>query len=159
MKKAPPTIYPSTHAISIPASVPAPLPVSTIISPTDETFWVTNVTNRNVSLLDLNMTVRAFMTINLLDKRHYNFTSEQVMNSVQNGSIYRKRNMIKVRAVPPQNNRIQSILTQETSVPSRARSAIPTIQPNYEELNLSDDKFAEEASEFVEKDKKPIIQR
>jgi hypothetical protein len=157
MKKVP-EFNTSARAVSIPASGPEALPVTEAAS-NEETFWITNISNRNVSLGDLNLTVKAYMTVNLLDSRHYHLTSAQLHKSAKSGSIYAKRNMIFVRLIPPEKNKIQSILTQENWIPSRARSAIPTIQPNYDELNLSDEAFAEEASELVEKDRKPLISK
>lgn len=59
-------------------------------------LWVKNTSKKNVSLRDLNITIPAGKSVNLLDNKHYNFTELQVQKSIESGSIYLKRNMIRV---------------------------------------------------------------
>ena len=66
-----------------------------------EEFWLTNVTKMDVMLGDLRVKVPSHSSINLLDSRHYNFTKEQLDKSAESGSIYIKRDKIKVRKVAP----------------------------------------------------------
>ena len=45
----------------------------------------------------------------------------------------------------------------ETSIPSRQRSIYEITQQNYEELNVSDEQFAEENADLAEMDRQPLI--
>lgn len=120
-----------------------------------KSFWVTNVSKRDVSLADLNVTIRSFTSVNLLDGKRYQLSEQQIEASLKNGSLFKKRDKIKLRVSAPPSNKAVSILTQETALPSRARSGIPLIVPNYEELDISDDKFAEELADTAEQDRQP----
>lgn len=120
------------------------------------TFWVTNISNMNVSLADLNLTIKAYSSVNLLDKRHYSYTFDQLAKSVESGSVFKKRDKIVVRKIAPEVMKANIPLTRETFIPSRERSVYTIKEENYEELNVSDEQFAEDNAELVEMDVKPI---
>lgn len=121
-----------------------------------QSFWVTNISKMNVSLADLNLTIKAFSSVNLLDSKHYQYTKEQVINSVKSGSIFKKRDKIIVRKIPPEILQANIPLARETFIPSRERSVLVLKEENYEELNISDEQFAEENADIVDLDNKPI---
>ena len=121
------------------------------------TFWVTNISNTNVSLLDLGLTLRARSTVNLMDSRHYHFNLEQLKKSAESGSIAAKSNKIKVRAVPPTVDVPVLVTNQDQYLPSRANFGVDVIKPVYEELELSDEAFAEENADLSEQDRRPIL--
>lgn len=106
-------------------------------------LWVTNICNRNVTLSDLNLTIKAYSSINLLDKKHYNYTLEQVNKSVSNGSIFNKRNKIVVRTFPPNYEKENKIKESNNFISSRERSVYSIKEEYYEELDISDDDFIE----------------
>lgn len=108
------------------------------------TFWLTNISNRNVSLTDLNLTVKAYNSINLMDKKHYKYTLDQLHASSMSGSIFKKRDKLVVRKVAPEVLIANVPLFRETFIPSRQRSVLSIKQENYEELIMSDEQFAEE---------------
>lgn len=120
-------------------------------------FWVTNIYNRNVSLADLNLTIKAFSSVNLMDSRHYSYTLEQLEKSQKSGSIFNKRNRIKVRKVSPEVIKMDVPFLKETYIPSRERSVFEIKDEKYEELTLSDEQFAEENAELADLDTKPLI--
>ena len=120
------------------------------------TFWVTNICNMNVSLADLNLTIKAYSSVNLLDKKHYQYTFEQLTKSVESGSIFKKRDKIMVRKIAPEVLKSNIPLTRETFIPSRERSLYVIKEENYEELNVSDEQFADDNAELIEMDTKPI---
>ena len=120
-------------------------------------FWVTNISKMNVSLSDLNLTVKAFSSVNLLDHRHYSYTLEQLEASKKNGSIARKKDKIKVRDIAPEVIKMNVPFLRETYIPSRERSAYEIKNETYEELSLSDEQFAEENAETADLDTKPLI--
>lgn len=117
-----------------------------------QTFWVTNISNRNVSLTDLNLTIKAFSSVNLLDGKHYYYTLEQLEKSKLNGSIFNKRNKIKVREVAPEIIKMNIPFDSETFIPSRQHSVLEIKHINYEELDISDDSFAEGNIEITNMD-------
>lgn len=123
----------------------------------EEAFWVTNISNMNVSLLDLGLTVPAFSSINLLDSRHHKFTPAQLKKSAEAGSIFKKSNRIKVRVVAPKGSVPGLIFREDDYMPSRTKSIVPVIVPHYEELNLSDESFANENYDLAELDRQPIL--
>src|ERR1700676_3614303 len=123
----------------------------------DNSFWITNICARNVSLADLNLTVKAFSSINLLDKKHYKYTLEQLENSVQYGSIHKKSNMIVKRNVPPILPDKKNLpFNRETAIPSRAQSTFVIKEENYDELNVSDEQFAKDNADLAGFDEKPL---
>lgn len=119
-----------------------------------KSFWVTNICNRNVSLADLNLTIKAFSSVNLADDKHYHYTLEELEKSAQSGSLFKKRNVIYVRKVPPTMIKVGIPLARETFLPSRERSVFSIKEENYEELNISDEQFASENAEIAELDSK-----
>jgi hypothetical protein len=121
-----------------------------------QSFWITNISNRNVSLADLNLTVKAFSSVNLLDKKHYDYNLEQLNTSATKGSIFKKKDKIVVRQVAPEVIKMNVTFLKETYIPSRERSTYVIKEENYEELNISDEEFAAENAEIIELDTTPI---
>lgn len=129
------------------------------------TFWVTNTCNRNVSLTDLNLTIPAYRSVNLLDKKHYSYTLEQLQKSQEKGSLFLKRDRVAVRQIAPTVIKPDMPLLKETYIPTRERSTLQIKEEHYEELDVSDtdqkkkeEDFANENSEFAEMDEvKPFI--
>lgn len=122
-----------------------------------EEFWVTNISNRNVSLADLNLTIKAFSSVNLLDNRHYNYTLQQLEKSYNEGSIAAKRDKIIKRNIAPEVIKLDIPFIKETYIPTRERSTYVIQEEQYEELNLTDEKFAEENAEMAELDCQPLV--
>lgn len=120
-----------------------------------EQFWVTNISNMNVSLADLALSIPARKTVNLLDTRHYSFTKEQLEASHTNGSLFKKRSKIKKRKVPPIIETRQMLEVDFNAiVPSRRRSIVQIENIQYEELDLSDDIFAQQVADLTDENKK-----
>jgi hypothetical protein len=128
------------------------------------TFWITNLSNRNVTLADLAVNIPAFRSVNLLDKRHYRYTLEQLQKSAESGSIFKKSDKIKVRKAPPQIIQPNMPFLKETYIPSRERSTLTITEEKYEELDFSieqkkkDEDYANENAEYAQMDEaKPFI--
>lgn len=120
-----------------------------------KSFWLTNVCKRNVSLSDLNLTIKAFTSVNLLDTKHYSYTIEQLDNSYEKGSLFAKRSLIKKREIPPQKeDPVRIAFQQDATIPDRARSILVIKNEKYEELSVFDESFVEEDPE---PNKKPQI--
>lgn len=130
-------------------------------------FWVTNASPMNVTLADLALNIRAFSTVNLLDKKHYNYTIEQLIKSKEKGSIFKKRDKIIVRDLPPpvvEKNKLPFL--KDALIPSRERSLFAITEVEYDELKISDEKemqnkldeeYAKENAELAEADTQRIV--
>lgn len=114
-------------------------------------FWLTNISNRNVSLTDLALTVRAHTSVNLLDKKHYQYSQEQLEESAKNGSIFKKGRLLKVRRVAPIQVSSDMLLEREAVIPTRQRSILEIKEDNYEELSITDEQFVQDVMEDAPK--------
>jgi hypothetical protein len=119
-------------------------------------FWVTNFSNMNVSLADLNLTIKPFSSVNLLDKKHYQYTLQQLETSALQGSIAKKKEKISVRKSCPDIKK-KNILMDQYSIPSRGRSILSIKEEKYEELNISDEEFAKDNADTADMDTKPLL--
>jgi hypothetical protein len=122
-------------------------------------FWVTNVSNMNVTLTDLALNIPAYRTVNLMDTRHYQYTLEQLQKSASSGSIFKKRNKIVVRNIGPAISKETKPIDRETVIPSRNRSVFEIKEEKYEELEISDEALANENADFADLDNKPIFSK
>ena len=103
-------------------------------------FWVTNMTPMNVTLADLALNIKAFATVNLLDDRHYKYTLEQLLKSQESGSLFKKRDKIVVRDVPPPDPKKNVIpIVHGSLIPDRGRSILQIVEKEYEELKISEE--------------------
>lgn len=114
-------------------------------------FWVTNISKMNVSLADLNLTIKSYTMVNLLDMKHYDYSLEQLTKSATSGSLHKKRDKIVVRKLAPEVINDKILLDRETCIPTRERSILIIKEEHYEELAVSDEEFAKEASDIQDK--------
>ena len=124
-----------------------------------ETFWVTNISKMNVSLADLNVTIKALSSVNLLDSKHYSLTKEQLLKSAKEGSLFSKRNKVFVRKVAPEGEKPKTLFNRESAIPSRERSVYAIKEEQYEELHMSDTEFASENADLAEMDAQPLLKK
>lgn len=125
-----------------------------------QAFWVTNLSPRNVTLADLALNIKAFSTVNLLDGKHYKYTLEQLQKSEESGSIFNKRDKIKVRKVaPPDPEKTKTPIVYGAIIPDRMRSLFTIEEEEYDELKVSeedqkkqDEIFAKENADLAEID-------
>jgi hypothetical protein len=112
------------------------------------TFWVTNISNKNVTLTDLYISIKANSSVNLLSK-HYSFTLEQLEKSHASGSIYTKRDKIVKRKVPPPPPE-ETVLKIDVNsiVPSKPRSIFEIKHQRYVELEISDEEYQAQTGEL-----------
>lgn len=122
-------------------------------------FWVTNISNRNVTLTDLALNIPAYRTVNLMDTKHYQYTVEQLQKSATSGSLFLKRNMIVVRKVAPEIHKEKKLINHQTAIPSRERSIIEIKEEKYEELQTTDEQFASENYEMADLDNQPLFSK
>jgi hypothetical protein len=115
-------------------------------------FWITNISNKAISLADLGICIYPMRSINLLDKNHYrHITEEQLTKSASSGSLFTKNKYVVVRKVAPGAPMKTIIPLQENAVfQTRQRSAIEFEKISYDELNISDEEYAEENADIAE---------
>lgn len=120
-----------------------------------EHFWITNISNRIVSLGDLAVSIQPYSSVNLLDSRHYYLTKAQLFHSATKGSIFKYSNRIIIRQLPPieQRNKDPLVIEHNPVFPSKRKSAIETENVIYDELLMSDEEYANESAEFAENDR------
>jgi hypothetical protein len=100
-------------------------------------FWVINVSDMNVTLSDLAVNIRAHTIVNLLDDKHYSFNIDQLNRSKTSGSIFKKRDKIRCRKIPPPVQDKEAIpFMQDATIPSRERSTFRINEVDYEELKV-----------------------
>jgi hypothetical protein len=131
-------------------------------SPTPVFFWVSNVSDRNVTLTDLAINIRAYSTVNLLDSKHYSLTREQLEKSAGSGSLFLKRRLLKVRKNAPTIIKDDMPVTHESFLPNRERSILNIKNTQYEELDIVDrkedeEKFAADNAELADLDAQPQL--
>jgi hypothetical protein len=123
--------------------------------PEEKVFWVTNISQRNVTLSDLYISIPAMASVNLLDQKHYHFTEEQLLSSQKSGSLFRKQHLLAVRKFPPQMIPMAEIVIDPNAViPTRTISTYEIKQQYYEELDIKDENSLIENSDVINK---PII--
>ena len=107
----------------------------------DNAFWITNISNRDVALSDLGLTIRSMTSINLMDRKHYpHLTQEVLTKSEQSGSLFKKSDKVKHRRVPPPMIKQEWTPVDTSSViPTRQHSIVEIKQEQYEELNIVND--------------------
>jgi len=104
-------------------------------------FWITNISNRNVSIADLNLTINAYCSVNLLDNKHYDYTLDQLNKSATSGSIAKKKHCLSIRKNEPELIKINVPLLQETYISAQPRSILEIKDNKYDELKISDEDF------------------
>lgn len=113
-------------------------------------FWITNISNKSVSLGDLGLTIKPYCSINLLDAKHYHYTIDQIEKSCAKGSLYGKRNKIVVRQKAPEDIKNRIPMASDIGIPDRSRSMIEIKHVYYEELNILDEDKDLDHLKFVE---------
>jgi len=100
-------------------------------------FFVINTSDRNVCLSDLALTIPAGRCYDLLNDNFY-YTIDQLRASLREGSLYKKRDKIKIgkgrpQIIPPPRRELS-----EYPIITRNRSAVKVEEPVYEELILEE---------------------
>lgn len=111
---------------------------------TNNEFWVSNISDLNVGLRDLQLTIKARTNVNLLDSKHYHYTLDQLISSAQSGSLYKKSNLLKVRQVVPDKPITPGVhLSKEPTFMAKKPlfSRVILEEPKYEELEISETEF------------------
>lgn len=120
---------------------------------------------RNVTLADLALNVKAFTTVNLLDKKHYKYTIEQLLKSKESGSLFVKRALVSVRNVPPPVKKKDEVpIVHSSFMPTRARSVLEVENKDFADLILSDEDqkkqdeiYAKENADLAELDEQRSV--
>jgi hypothetical protein len=110
-------------------------------------FWVSNISDMNVCVADLALTIPSRKHVNLLNSRHYSYTIEQLEASAKSGSLYKKRDKLKVRQVVPEVSVKPGVYISKAPLflaQQKLRSGLVIDDPKYEELEVSEESFAEE---------------
>lgn len=94
------------------------------------------MSDKDVSLADLRLTIRAHQSRNLLDAKHYKYTYEQLLESAKSGSIFKKSSYIKVRDAKPQVPVKPGVyVAKGTRLQGTLRSNVQVIYPKFADLD------------------------
>lgn len=105
-------------------------------------FWITNFSKKSVHLYDLGVDLAPGKSANLLDRRHYSISVNQIIESLRDGTLAKKKDQVAVRRVLPEAvESALSVAGDEAIIPTRRRSAVQVEEVRYEELEFNDDTF------------------
>jgi hypothetical protein len=120
---------------------------------TADAFWITNITKKAIHLGDIGIVIQPMRSLNLLDTKHNSLTRAQLEKSAQSGSLFKKSNAVVVRKVAPGIVPKTYIPLKEDAIfPTKYHSSVELDNIKYEELEISDDAFAEENAESAQTD-------
>jgi hypothetical protein len=123
-----------------------PYKVSTKLPITNKEFWVTNICfTKDISIDDLRVRIRRGCSINLLDRKHYSLTEDQINKSLENGSLKRKGHVLKIRQVAPEKEKLIVDFDKNPRLLKKVRNVVEIETPQFEELDFDDEKEAEAA--------------
>jgi hypothetical protein len=119
----------------------------------EDALWITNISKKAIHLSDLNVVIRPFTSLNLIDKRHSDLTRAQVEKSEKSGSLCRYKNYVVVRKIAPGiEPKMYLPFDKDAVFPTKHRSTVEPDNVKYEELEVSDDSFAADNAELAEAD-------
>ena len=112
-------------------------------------LWITNISNSNVCLRDLALTIPTRRSMNLLDSKHFHYTDEQIEKSIASGSLFKKSRLIKIRVAEPEVPIPPGKYVSKMPMFMRyqIKAGVDMEEPEFEELQMSDEKFADELTE------------
>jgi hypothetical protein len=105
-------------------------------------FWIINHSSSDISLDDLNYTIKSRKIVNLLDKRHFDITEDQILQSITSGCIYRRRDKIKIRVSGPEVKKDEPNISNNPLI-DRSRSVYEQKTQYFDELKVDDLEFIE----------------
>jgi hypothetical protein len=138
---------------------------------TVEELWITNIsTDKDVCLGDLRLTIKSGQSINLLATKKngqskFLFSRKNIDDSISRGSIFKKRDVIKVRKVAPVIFETRLDLEAESIdrsaiVNFKRKSAEIEVQ-EFPDLDMTEDQgeeaFAAENADLDFVDRKPVL--
>ena len=112
-------------------------------------FFVINVSDRNVCLSDLALTIPAGRCFDLLND-NFNYTIGQLKASLKDGSLHKKRDKIKIGGGRPVLSAAPRKQISENPIITRPRSAVKLKEIVYDELIFSDEEYAYQMAEDEE---------
>lgn len=115
-------------------------------------FWITNIHPRKDILIeDLNLVVKSMESKNILDEKHYNYTYEQIRESLVSGSLRKKAQFIRPRVIAPQSNNLKPgiYISKDGRPATQIRSKVKVQELKFEELDDYDDYNYEEDESFT----------
>ncbi len=114
----------------------------------EKQFWITNISEKNVCLADLALTIPAKRHMNLLDSKHFYYTEELLAKSKETGSLFKKRHLIKIREVAPDEPiKAGKYISKEPLFMKNIRAGIEIVEPYFEELQVSEEKFVDDLTQ------------
>ena len=98
---------------------------------------------------DLALTIPTRRSMNLLDSKHFHYTDEQIEKAIASGSLFKKSRLIKIRIAEPEQPIPPGKYVSKMPMFMRyqIKAGVDMEEPEFEELQMSDEKFADELTE------------
>lgn len=110
------------------------------MKPSDNSFWITNISNKSISLYDLNVTIKAKTSVNLMSK-HYSFKLEELEKSLSSGYLYKNKDKLFKRVVPPVKEKTFTLVDNSAIFPEKTRSIFEFKEEKFAELEFTDEQY------------------
>jgi len=115
-------------------------------------LWITNISNRDIALHDLNLIIPSKKSINLYDFKHSRLTEEQINASMSSGSIFKKKSNLFINDKLPKSARPIKKVNELPLIGARKNDIIIE-KTNFDELNINEEEYAAENADLAEADR------
>lgn len=125
---------------------------------TNKSFWVRNISKNAISINDLGLHLMPFQFANLLNNKAYPYLTPEIIKSSLNGGALGKfkDRIIICKVAPPNPDKLKTSPPIDVDLlstpPTKIRSLLVHKEEHYEELQLSDEDYANENAELAEED-------
>lgn len=118
-------------------------------------IWITNFTKKDILIEDLGVKIPKMSIVNLL---RYNLLEENILKSIQSGSIFKKSKYIRVRHTGPEFKKERKLVSDQPSIRLQ-KSGFTQEKKEYDELRIDDELFSSQFGdgEFDEDEKKDLL--
>jgi len=118
-------------------------------------IWITNFTKKDILIEDLGVKIPKMSIVNLF---RYNLLEENILKSIQSGSIFKKSKYIRVRHTAPEFRKERKLVSDQPSIRLQ-KSGFTQEKKEYDELRIDDELFSSQFGdgEFDENEKKDLL--
>lgn len=118
-------------------------------------IWITNFTKKDILIEDLGVKIPKMSIVNLFK---YNLLEENILKSIQSGSIFKKSQYIRIRQTAPEFRKERKLVSDQPSIRLQ-KSGFTQEKKEYDELRIDDELFSSQFGdgEFDENEKKDLL--
>ena len=118
-------------------------------------IWITNFTKKDILIEDLGVKIPKMSIVNLF---RYNLLEENILKSIQSGSIFKKSKYIRVRHTAPEFRKERKLVSDQPSIRLQ-KAGFTQEKKEYDELRIDDELFSSQFGdgELDENEKKDLL--